>query len=105
MGKEEDNSRSGWFLKDDKNRFVNKDCIKAIGINTYQYISYLTFSPECRAYITRIAAEEALLTLNKIIEKVYTGVCFHIECLTANDVISQGREFKGNNMIIQEYTI
>jgi argininosuccinate synthase len=101
MNSDEDNSRCGWFLKDNKDRFINKNCIKKIDSNTY-YICYLTFSPEVRAYIIKKTAEEALLSLNEMIEKMNLGICFHIENLSINDAIRQNREFKGNNILIQK---
>jgi hypothetical protein len=101
---DEDNCEYGWFLRDDKNRFINKNCIKKIGNNTY-YISYLTFSPEVRAYINKKAAEEALLTLNKNTEQWDIGVSFHINDLNVPDLIKQNREFKVNNMVIQKINV
>ena len=100
--KTEDNVRYTWAIKDSKGNFAHKGSIRKINKDTWQYISFKTFSQEARGYTSKESAEKALAFLNKKNDIAGFKFVFHIECLNLNKIIDENTIFQGKNMLIYE---
>lgn len=98
--------KSYYFIKNSQGHYVDGESITRYGCGTVVYISFITFSPACRACTTKEVAEEVLNHLNH--ERDCFGIedAFHIECLDDHIVSVEYLEFKKSgkkNMILVEY--
>jgi len=94
-----------WVIKDQDGNFAHKNSIGKSDNHSWLYISFKTFSPECRGYIDKSYAEESLSDLNK--NKIIAGfnIDFHLEYLSIDRIIEQHRGFVGDNLILFEKTL
>ena len=92
-----------YVVKDQNNHFVRRDCFKKIdGDNLY--ISYRTFSEECRGYIGFEACNDVLKALELKIGNIGLDVRFGVSEVDLDEVILIHNEFVGSgrvdNMVI-----
>ena len=100
----EENELYAWVILDQAGNFAHRSSIRKTGKNTYQYIAFKTFSPECRAYDSSDQAEIALSKLNE--KKVNAGLeetlTFHIEFVNLDKIINLGEEYQGETLVALE---
>ena len=92
-------SRIIWVIKDmETGNFVRRDCFKIIdGKNLY--ISYRTFSRECRGYNDK---DCAVIAQNKLMEQSYVSIGFEVLEVNLEGLIRDHRDFVGENMVVVE---
>jgi len=96
------NEQSIWVIKDQDGNFAHRNSIGKSGKNTYLYISFKTFSPECKGYIDKESAESALLELNKRKHIMGLHNSFNLEYNILSEMTKLHREFQGENMVLYE---
>jgi len=100
----EENELYAWVILDQAGNFAHRSSIRKTGKNTYQYIAFKTFSPECRAYDSSDQAEIALSELNE--KKVNAGLeetlTFHLEYVNLDKIINLGEKYKGETLVALE---
>jgi len=89
--------RMVWVVKDSNDNYVNENCFKRFDGEDL-YVSYRTFSEECRAYLT---PQRVVKALDKIRCKSVSGVVFEALEVNLGDVIRNNRLFHGENMIVK----
>lgn len=104
MNLEANNEGRRWVIKDQDDNFAHRNSIGKSGKNTCIYISFKTFSPECKGYISKESAELALQELNR--RKSIMGLpnTFNLEYNIISELTKLHREFQGENMVIYEKT-
>ena len=104
INEENENELYAWVILDQAGNFAHRSSIRKTGKNTYQYIAFKTFSPECRAYDSSDQAEIALSELNE--KKVNAGLeetlTFHIEFVNLDKIINLGEEYQGETLVALE---
>ena len=104
INEENENELYAWVILDQAGNFAHRSSIRKTGKNTYQYIAFKTFSPECRAYDSSVQAEIALSELNK--KKVNAGLeetlIFHLEYVNLDKIINLGEKYKGETLVALE---
>lgn len=95
------NNLDVWVIKDNYNYFAHDNSIRKYDPNTWMYISYKTFDPACRGYLTNESANKALeqININKDIMGINTK--FRLEKVNYDIIIKQYQEFNGENLKIQ----
>lgn len=104
------NDQKVWVIKNNNNDFVLKNSIRQSGKDTWQYISFKTFSPECRGSINKGKIEE---NLSELIQKNILAefdTAFHLEHIDINIIIKQHKEFvkfhsENENLVLYEKVI
>ena len=107
MNCSDENELYAWVILDQAGNFAHRSSIRKTCKNTYQYIAFKTFSPECRAYDSSNQAEIALSKLNE--KKVNAGfedtLTFHIEYVNLDKIINMGDEYQGETLVKLENVI
>jgi len=97
-----ENEWCAWVILDQNGNFAHRGSIRKTDKDTYQYIAFKIFSPECRAYVTKPKAELALSELNK--KKAISGleVNFHLEYVNLDKIIIFGKGYQGETLVVLE---
>ena len=104
MNLETNNEEYLWVIKDQDGNFAHRNSIGKSGKNTCIYISFRTFSPECKGYISKESAELALQELNRRKSIMRLPNTFNLEYNILSKMTKLQREFQGENMVIYEKT-
>jgi len=84
-----------WVIKNQEGNFVNRNSIRKINQNTYQYIASEIYYLECRCYISKESAEKALVKLNAQKNMARFNDQFHIEkCDNIDNIIREGKKLQ-----------
>lgn len=98
----DDNQKWIWVIKDSKGNLANKKSIKMWDSKTWIYVTYQTFSPECRGYMDLMACECAMDKLWSKSRDMDLDESFHLEYVNIEDAIKEHKAFIGDNMILVE---
>ena len=97
--------RPVWVIKDSNNNFANANSIGKIEKNVMAYVSFKTFSPECRAYLTETQAHKALGKLQTKAETMELDSIFTLEYVELSNMIKESKAFQGENMVLVEMDV
>ena len=101
----DDNERWIWVLKNSKGNLAPANSVKKWDSKTLMYVTFKTFSPECRGYIDLMSAEKALTKLYSKIRDMGLKEKFTLNYVNIDDAINQHELFKGENMILLEKSV
>jgi len=89
-----------WVIKNQDGNFANANSVKMWDKKTSLYITFKTFSQECRGYVTQESAERAMDKLYSKIKKIGLEESFTIEYVNMDDLIDE--YVSTDNMIVVE---
>ena len=91
-----------WVIKDSKNNFAG--AIREFEEGIFTYLSYHTFSEECRCQGSLLRATDLISDLRA--KAMYVGLTenFHLEYVGL-DELTEHKEFIGDNMIVLDINI
>jgi len=99
----DDNQQWIWIIRDSKGHIANGRSIKMWDRKTYIYVSFKTFSPECRGWGDMLQAERCMDVLKWEAEKMrLLDESFHLEYVDIDKLTDQNRSFEGDNMVLIE---
>jgi len=91
-----------WVVKDSKGNFAHANSIKKWNSKTWMYVSFKSFSQECRGCVDQMAAERALDKIYSKSRDMGLNESFTLEYVNIDDAIKQHKVFKGENMVLIE---
>ena len=94
--------RNVYVILDQKGNLANANSIGRIEKNIMAYVSFKTFSPECRAYLTEAQAQKALGKLQTKAKIMELDSIFTLEFVDLDNLIKEGKTFQGENMVLVE---
>jgi|GEM_PF-3407981 len=100
------NEKHIWVVKDSRGLFAHRGSVMPSDGHTEPYIVFFkTFGEECRGYLTKEQAEEALLHLNE--KKTASGLktIFHLENNNLMQIIQDHKKFQKSgkeNMVLTD---
>ncbi|HEY8805095.1 MAG TPA: hypothetical protein VIM42_08345 [Clostridium sp.] len=97
--------RTVWVIKDQMGCFAHKGSIHKIDTSEYVYVSYKSFSEECRAYIGDQQAKEAMAILDKKKDLLEIDIDFHIEQHSLAGLGKNKESIQGENMVLHEIKV
>jgi hypothetical protein len=93
-----------WVIKDNKGCFASRNSISKIK-HGWLYISFKTFSEECRWYISKESAEKALNKLRKMNLISELNINFQLEFHNLDKLIAEHNAYQGENMVVCEHIL
>jgi len=88
-----------WVIKDSKNNFAHANSIN-LKNSVITYVSFKTFSEECRGYIDSVSVIKALSKLNSMSKKVGFSEKFRMEIQDIDNLIEAHSLFKDEKNIV-----
>jgi len=102
-------TKTVWVIKDSKGNFAHRNSIRAIEKGVVAYISYHTFSEECRWYSDLSSGTGGIMELKSKAMQYGLSEVFSLECEDLDELIDSD-EFSGicgrvGNMVIVEMKV
>ena len=97
--------RNVWVIVDSKGNYVRENCIAEVEEGVFVYISYHTFSRECRAQGNLLRATNLISDLRD--KAMYVGLneTFRLEYVDLSELTREHNNFIGENMIVLDINI
>lgn len=90
-----------WVIKNQYGNFANANSVKMWDKKTSIYVTFKTFSQECRGYVTQESAERAMDKLYSKIKKIGLEESFTMEYVNMDELIDDV-SLSTDNMIVVE---
>jgi len=95
---------------DSKGNFAHRNSIRAIEKDVVAYISYKTFSEECRWYSDLLSGTGGIMELRSKVMQIGLSENFSLECVDLDELIDSGDEFseiggRVGNMVVVEMKV
>ena len=91
-----------YVLKDNLGNYCNHNSIKKWNSKTWIYVSFKSFSQECRGYLSLERAEGALEEIKSRSVSMGLDASFKVAGVKLSDLVREHRCFVGENMVLVE---
>ena len=103
-------TKSVWIIKDSKGNFAHRNSIRVIEKGVMAYISYRTFSEECRWYSDLSSGTGGIMELRSKAMQIGLSEDFSLVCEDLDELIDFADEFSGiggrvGNMVVVEVKV